>query len=259
MDPFQGVCVAAALLTSPTETDSVWTIFSCAMATTLCPFISMILWPTRTPPRSAMPPRIRLQIWGGRGGFTRRGEWQPGGGSEAAALSLRTPPDTHDAVLHAETQLELEIGPLDEDRGDGRAAHDAEFDLHLILQTLEHEKNPKTIRSTLKEDQKDRSRTLMMPWQAARGSPTRLVSLMDIIWSPTLSFPERAAGPLFCIPARMTVGRMEPQPDSTITTPRLSPFCFSRYTYNVNNVIHKTLQPNKNTAATTKAYLFTVV
>lgn len=56
--------VAWGVLTSPTETDSVWTIFSCAMATTLWPFISMILWPTRTPPRSAMPPRIRLQIWG---------------------------------------------------------------------------------------------------------------------------------------------------------------------------------------------------
>lgn len=76
----------------------------------------------------------------------------------------------------------------------------------------------------------------MMPWQVASGSPTRLVSLMDMIWSPTLSFPERAAGPLFSIPARMTVGRIEPQPDSTITTPRLSPFCFSTYTYNMKNV-----------------------
>lgn len=50
-------------LTSPTETDRVWTIFSCAIATTLWPLISMIRCPTRTPPRSAMPPRIRLQIW----------------------------------------------------------------------------------------------------------------------------------------------------------------------------------------------------
>lgn len=80
------------------------------------------------------------------------------------------------------------------------------------------------------------SRTLMMPWQVASGSPTRLVSLMDIIWSPTLSLPERAAGPLFSIPASMTVGRMEPQPDSTITTPRLSPFCFSTYTYSMKNI-----------------------
>lgn len=45
---------------------------------------------------------------------------------------------THNAVLHAEAQLELEIGPLDEDSGDRRAAHDAQFYLHLVLQTLEH-------------------------------------------------------------------------------------------------------------------------
>ena len=76
--------------------------------------------------------------------------------------------------------------------------------------------------------------TFMMPWQVASGSPTRLVSLMDIIWSPTLSFPERAAGPLFSILASMTVGRMEPQPDSTITTPRISPFCFSTYSWNTD-------------------------
>lgn len=50
-------------LTSPTELERAWTIFSCAVATTLCPLISIILWPTRTPPRSAMPPRIRLHIW----------------------------------------------------------------------------------------------------------------------------------------------------------------------------------------------------
>lgn len=79
--------------------------------------------------------------------------------------------------------------------------------------------------------------TLIMPWQVASGSPTRLVSLMDIIWSPTLSFPERAAGPVFSILARMTVGRMEPQPDSTITTPRLSPFCFSTYNWNVHHIL----------------------
>jgi hypothetical protein len=32
------------------------------VVTTLWPFISMMRWPTLTPPRSAMPPRIRLQI-----------------------------------------------------------------------------------------------------------------------------------------------------------------------------------------------------
>lgn len=71
----------------------------------------------------------------------------------------------------------------------------------------------------------------MMPWQVAKGKPTRLVSLTAMIWSPTLSFPERAAGPLFNMQARITVGRIDPQPDSTITTPRISPFCFSRCSY----------------------------
>lgn len=70
-------------------------------------------------------------------------------------------------------------------------------------------------------------RTLMIPWQVASGSPTRLVLLMDMIWSPMLSLPERAAGPPFIMLAKMTVGRMEPQPDSTITTPRISPLFFS--------------------------------
>lgn len=69
--------------------------------------------------------------------------------------------------------------------------------------------------------------TLMIPWQVASGSPTRLVLLMDIIWSPMLSLPERAAGPPFIMLAKITVGRMEPQPDSTITTPRISPLIFS--------------------------------
>ena len=69
--------------------------------------------------------------------------------------------------------------------------------------------------------------TLMIPWQVARGRPTRLVLLIDMIWSPMLSLPERAAGPPFIMLAKMTVGRMDPQPDSTITTPRISPLLFS--------------------------------
>ncbi|TNN86676.1 hypothetical protein EYF80_003144 [Liparis tanakae] len=48
-----------------------------------------------------------------------------------------------------------------------------------------------------------------------------------MIWSPMLSLPERAAGPPFIMLAKITVGRMEPQPDSTITTPRISPLLFS--------------------------------
>jgi len=49
-------------LTSPTEVASRWTMRSCGIATMLCPLISMIRWPTRTPPRSPIPPRRRLQI-----------------------------------------------------------------------------------------------------------------------------------------------------------------------------------------------------
>ena len=43
---------------------------------------------------------------------------------------------THDAVLHAETQLVFEVRPLDEDSGDWRAADDVELHLSLVLQTL---------------------------------------------------------------------------------------------------------------------------
>lgn len=52
-----------AQLTSLTASVRIWMIFSCGVATTLCPLISMMRCPTRMPPRSAMPPRIRLQIW----------------------------------------------------------------------------------------------------------------------------------------------------------------------------------------------------
>lgn len=50
------------VLTSPTEVASKFTIFSCGTATTLWLFISIILCPTLTPPRSAMPPLSKLQI-----------------------------------------------------------------------------------------------------------------------------------------------------------------------------------------------------
>lgn len=49
-------------LTSPTDDANILTIFSCGTATTLCPLISMIRWPTLTPPRSAIPPRSKLHI-----------------------------------------------------------------------------------------------------------------------------------------------------------------------------------------------------
>lgn len=46
---------------------------------------------------------------------------------------------THNAILHAEAELELEVGSLDEYGGDGGAAHDAQFHLHLVLQTLQQD------------------------------------------------------------------------------------------------------------------------
>lgn len=69
--------------------------------------------------------------------------------------------------------------------------------------------------------------TLMMLWQVLSGKPTRLVPLMVMIWSPMLRRLDFSAGPACIMLAMMTVGRMDPQPDSTITTPRISPFCFS--------------------------------
>ena len=50
-------------LTSPTDVARRETIFSCGTATTLWLLISMMRWPTRTPPLSAIPPRSKLQIW----------------------------------------------------------------------------------------------------------------------------------------------------------------------------------------------------
>lgn len=49
-------------LTSPTAFVRIWMILSWGVATTLCPLISMMRCPTRIPPLSAIPPRIRLQI-----------------------------------------------------------------------------------------------------------------------------------------------------------------------------------------------------
>ena len=52
-----------------------------------------------------------------------------------------------------------------------------------------------------------------------------------MIWSPMLSWPHLAEGPLGDIFARTTVGTIEPQPDSTITTPSSSPFILGTITY----------------------------
>ena len=59
------------LLTSPTVVASKSTMCWWEVATMLSLLISMIRWPTRTPPRSAMLPRIRLQIWSQTGPSVR--------------------------------------------------------------------------------------------------------------------------------------------------------------------------------------------
>ena len=51
-------------------------------------------------------------------------------------------------------------------------------------------------------------------------------------WSPMLSWPHLAAGPVGKRLARTMVGSMEPQPDSTITTPKISPLAFGTTTWN---------------------------
>uniref|UniRef100_A0A182IK38 Uncharacterized protein n=1 Tax=Anopheles atroparvus TaxID=41427 RepID=A0A182IK38_ANOAO len=68
------------------------------------------------------------------------------------------------------------------------------------------------------------------PWQVESGSPTRLSPLMAMIWSPMFSWPQRAAAPDDARFAITTVGSIEPQPDSTITTPSISPFAFGTTT-----------------------------
>lgn len=43
---------------------------------------------------------------------------------------------THNAILHAKAQLVFEVRSFDEHCGHRRAAHDVQFHLHLVLQTL---------------------------------------------------------------------------------------------------------------------------
>jgi len=74
-------------------------------------------------------------------------------------------------------------------------------------------------------------RTLMWLWEDDSGSPTRLVSLTAIIWSPMLSWLERAAAPDESMLASTTVGTMLPHPDSTTTTPSDSPRNFVTIIY----------------------------
>lgn len=63
----------------------------------------------------------------------------------------------------------------------------------------------------------------MILWQVVMGRPTRLVLLTDMMRSPMLRAPQRSAGPPWSRLATTTVGRMEPQPDSTTAIPTISP------------------------------------
>ena len=97
---------------------------ACGVATTLCPLISMMRCPTRTPPRSAMPPRRRLQTWRDRQG--PRLLRPPVLGAPTPTPHPQPGPGSHDAVLHAEAQLLVGVGPADDGRGDWRTVDDAE-------------------------------------------------------------------------------------------------------------------------------------
>lgn len=77
--------------TSPTALERMWTIFSWGVATTLCPLISMIRCPTRTPPRSAIPPRMRLQICRGQRPRDPSGQHHVAGRGVGMGLSFLGP------------------------------------------------------------------------------------------------------------------------------------------------------------------------
>ena len=55
-----------------------------------------------------------------------------------------------------------------------------------------------------------------------------------------LSWPQRAAGPPGKRLARTIVGNMDPQPDSTITTPRISPLALGTTTLKMEKKYHIT-------------------
>lgn len=100
----------------------------------------------------------------------------------------------------------------------------------------------------------------MMLWQVHSGSPTRLVPLMDMIWSPMFSLPERSAGPACIMLAIMTVGRMEPQPLSTMTTPRMSPLAFSMDTWGHSTQENgKSVFESANDSIHSATYVFAVL
>ena len=80
---------------------------------------------------------IRQELFWGRGSEgTQTAAPAPCNSHPRAQRRLPRAEQTHDAVLHAETQLVFEVWPLDEDSGDWRAADDVELHLCLVLQTL---------------------------------------------------------------------------------------------------------------------------
>lgn len=142
------------LLTSPTALVKVWMILSCGVATTLCPFISMIRCPTRMPPLSAMPPRIRLQICHRDGGGDVS-KWYPSRWvfiSSECFWSMRVKPlwkkkiyksckCTYNAVLHTKTQLKRGMRPPDNRHGDWRTVDDTQLNILLTFQVLKYKHN----------------------------------------------------------------------------------------------------------------------
>lgn len=51
-----------------------------------------------------------------------------------------------------------------------------------------------------------------------------------MIWSPMFNWPHRAAAPAGAKLAITTVGSIDPQPDSTMTTPNISPLALGTTT-----------------------------
>lgn len=117
--------------TSPTALERTWTIFSCGVATTLCPLISMMRCPTRTPPLSAIPPRMRLQICQSRRPNLARGQvTHPGG-----ALPARKPTGAGECLFWNFPPPVL---------SSLRSCHGQALDVYIFVSTSERALEPQT-------------------------------------------------------------------------------------------------------------------
>lgn len=117
--------------TSPTALERMWTIFSCGVATTLCPLISMMRCPTRTPPLSAIPPRMRLQICQSRRPNLARGQvTHPGG-----ALPARKPTGAGECLFWNFPPPVL---------SSLRSCHGQALDVYIFVSTSERTLEPQT-------------------------------------------------------------------------------------------------------------------